>query len=451
MLSLRKKSIIFASLVFSIFCCCIARAMPVDKVPNPQTASGSFVEDQAQAIGPEYAGLIDGIARELESKTSAELAVVTVDNLEGGSVEDYAVRLFKRFGIGKKDKNNGILILFSRDDRKVRMEVGYGLEPIINDAKAGRLLDEYAIPKFKEGEYGRGLYDTAKTVAETIAKAEGVALAIAEPEEMPSQPESQDAEETIEIKEEPAISLPFTNQLGIFAFAMVASVLLGFLVTFLRIVGYRAKAARENSLGKGVFMPSVVWIAGGFAMIFIAEENHRVLLPIVTFLSTAISLTFAHIGFRKVMKGWIAGYRAVCPKCKAPMQLVSEFDDDRFLMREEIAEEVVGGMDYEFWRCDACHSMERFDVKMGKAKECPKCGRRTLTNESETIEAATTSHSGRKRITYTCENPGCDYKRVEERTIPREGSSSGSSFGSSSGGSSFGGGSSGGGGASRGW
>lgn len=93
----------------------------------------------------------------LEKDTTAELAVVTVDSLDGNSIQEYAAGLFEVWGIGKKDKDNGLLLIVSPDTSDVWIEVGYGLEPVITDGRAGRILDREVIPYFRQGDYDGGI------------------------------------------------------------------------------------------------------------------------------------------------------------------------------------------------------------------------------------------------------------------------------------------------------
>jgi uncharacterized protein len=116
------------------------------------------------------------MSAEIEQKTSAEVAVVTVRDLGGGSIDDYASRLFEKWGIGKKGKDNGVMLIAAIDDRKVRIEVGYGLEGILPDGKCGEILDTYVLPRFKAGDYGKGLAAGAAEIARAIAKDAGVEL-----------------------------------------------------------------------------------------------------------------------------------------------------------------------------------------------------------------------------------------------------------------------------------
>ena len=88
-----------------------------------------------------------------QNATTAQIVVVTVPDLEGRDIEGYSNELFNTWKIGSEEKDNGVLLLISSGDRKVRIEVGYGLEGAINDAKAGRILDDVAIPYMKNNDY----------------------------------------------------------------------------------------------------------------------------------------------------------------------------------------------------------------------------------------------------------------------------------------------------------
>ena len=93
----------------------------------------------------------------LEEKTAAQIVVATVKSLEGESVEEYANKLFRTWRIGDKEKNNGVLILISVEDRKIKIEVGYGLEGVLTDGLTGRYLDTYAVPYLKENNWNKGV------------------------------------------------------------------------------------------------------------------------------------------------------------------------------------------------------------------------------------------------------------------------------------------------------
>src|SRR5699024_2796637 len=113
---------------------------------------------------------------DLQTKTGADIAVATVKSLDGRPVESVAIQIGRDFKVGSKDKNEGAVVLVAPNDRKVRIEVGYGLEGIINDAKAGRIIDEEMLPYFKNGDYTSGIVRGTYVLAEDIAAANGVTL-----------------------------------------------------------------------------------------------------------------------------------------------------------------------------------------------------------------------------------------------------------------------------------
>lgn len=116
-----------------------------------------YVNDFANILSSETKkGLEDKLVN-LEKESSIEIAVVTVSSLEGTTVEDYAVRLFEEWKIGKKGKDNGVLILVAPNEREIRIEVGYGLESILTDSRAGRIIRNIITPEFKKNNYDTGI------------------------------------------------------------------------------------------------------------------------------------------------------------------------------------------------------------------------------------------------------------------------------------------------------
>ena len=123
----------------------------------PQPSSEFYVLDQANVLNQETKQLIIQTSASLAQKTKAQIVVVTVDSLNGTAIEDYALSILRGWGIGDKTLNNGLLILVSPTDRAARIEVGYGLEGALPDAKTGQIQDEYMIPYFQNNEYNLGI------------------------------------------------------------------------------------------------------------------------------------------------------------------------------------------------------------------------------------------------------------------------------------------------------
>src|SRR6266849_4432236 len=134
-----------------------------------------YVSDLAGIINPDAKTRLEALCAEVEQKTGAQMAIVTVQSLEGESVENYAVNLFKQLGVGSKKDNRGVLLLVAPTERKYRIEVGYGLEPIINDARAGD-AGRAMVPYLRQRDYGKATEVAAWQLAKYIADDAGVTL-----------------------------------------------------------------------------------------------------------------------------------------------------------------------------------------------------------------------------------------------------------------------------------
>ncbi len=133
---------------------------------------GRLVSDFAGLLSPTEQEVVEQRLLEVNQKTGAQFAVVTLKSLEGGQIDDFAVKLFKKWGIGEKAKDNGVLLLVALHEHKARVEVGYELEPILPDALAGRVLDEQLFPAFKQHRYAAGILAAVNRVAGIIERGE---------------------------------------------------------------------------------------------------------------------------------------------------------------------------------------------------------------------------------------------------------------------------------------
>jgi uncharacterized protein len=134
-----------------------------------------YVTDRAGIINPQTKTQLEALCTELEQKTGAQMAIVTVKSLDGNEIQPYANDLYKQLGIGQKKQDNGVMLLVAPNDRKYWTEVGYGLEPVINDARAGdagRLMTPY----FRQGDYSSGIAAAAWQLAKYVADDKGVPL-----------------------------------------------------------------------------------------------------------------------------------------------------------------------------------------------------------------------------------------------------------------------------------
>lgn len=115
------------------------------------------VVDNASMLPVSSERSIEKILKAHEEATSNQVVVVTIDSLKGYSIEEYGYQLGRHWGIGQKDKNNGVLLIVAKNDRKVRIEVGYGLEGNLTDAIAGHIIRTKITPDFKRGRFTLGI------------------------------------------------------------------------------------------------------------------------------------------------------------------------------------------------------------------------------------------------------------------------------------------------------
>ncbi len=141
-----KALLLCAVLVFAT----LLAAEPIKKLKPT-----GYVDDFAHVIDPASRKAIEQLAAQIDHKTGAQIAVVTVRSLDGEDIESYASDLYKQWGIGPKSSNRGVLILLAVNDHRYRTEVGYGLEPILPDGKVGGFGRE-AVPFLRTARVWRG-------------------------------------------------------------------------------------------------------------------------------------------------------------------------------------------------------------------------------------------------------------------------------------------------------
>ncbi len=150
-----------------------------------------YVTDLAQVIDPATKARLETLCAEVEQKTGAQIAVVTVDSLDGQSREDYAADLYKHLGVGSMKDNRGVLLLLAPKEHQYKIEVGYGLEPVINDARAGDIGREM-VPDLHRQDYSTAVLRCAARLAQLIAADKGVQLS-GVPANRPRVPASQNS------------------------------------------------------------------------------------------------------------------------------------------------------------------------------------------------------------------------------------------------------------------
>jgi uncharacterized protein len=230
-----RKSIRLHGLALILLCALVCVAEPIQSLKPT-----GYVDDFAGALSPDTKAKLEALATEIDQKANAQIAVVTVKSVDGDDIDDYAVKLFKQWGIGGKKSDRGVLVLTSIGDRKYRIEVGYGLEGILPDGKVGSFGRE-AVPLFKEGNYSAALNLMTTRVAQTIADDAKVQLTGVEP-----LPQSSQRHE---------------SRFPPFLILVIVVVIFQIISSIVRRIRYGPGVSRG---GGGFFGGAGPWIGGGF-------------------------------------------------------------------------------------------------------------------------------------------------------------------------------------------
>lgn len=168
-----------AWLVLGFYLAVSPAASAEPKIP-PAPTSSIYVQDYAGVLSGEAKASINSLGAKLAGATKAQVVVVTVKSIEGANIDEYALAVLREWGIGDKALNNGVLMLVAVNDRQSRIEVGYGLEGRLPDAKTGRIQDEYMLPYFQRGDYNNGILQGYKVLVNEVAAEYKVSINVGE-------------------------------------------------------------------------------------------------------------------------------------------------------------------------------------------------------------------------------------------------------------------------------
>ncbi len=382
-----------------------------ETVPDPKQGGGGYVSDPANYLQPGEVQQLNQMIGALEGNSTAQVAVVILPSIGEEVPKDFATRLFQRWGIGQAGNDNGLLLLVVMDQRRTEFETGYGMEAVLPDIICYRILMEELIPQFQDGNYGAGV----------VAAISRVKTLLENPEVL----------EEIRAEAEPKY-YPF---FGLKIPPWIYWYLVGALLFGLAVVVWIAitLANKEDLYDKYRH----VRYASSFIFIILFPIPYLLLYFVVQMVLRRLR--------NQTRYSKING---------EPMRKLTEAEEDEYLDKGQIAEELVGSVDYDVWITDDLEDIVILPYKkrFTKYSACPKCKFRTYHHaETRTLRQATQYSTGEKERLYECKN--CNYIQRKRITIPRISSGGGSGGGgfSGGGGGGWGGGSSGGGGGGASW
>jgi uncharacterized protein len=372
----------------------------------------TYVTDYADVINADTEAAITQVLHDLRNETGVEMAVITlIRRADYGKASEtmpvFATGTFNAWGVGDKNRNNGVLMVVAIGDREAFIAVGSAYENTLN-AKMQTVFDEFMRPLFRASNYDEGIYAGVRATLYYLTDAWVAAYA---------------DRSTIPV----TFSSPPSNQ----AFS-------GGTIPFPTVAVNSDTASHSGTNTSNSFS---------------ASDDFYVSVDPEFGIAAASAGGLGLLGAAGVAWRRYQRYRPrVCPHCGHAMQRLDEHADDAFLDTGQKLEEVLGSIDYDIWQCPSCTTHQMFDYKnhFSGHSPCPQCNYRTVTKTTRTVIPPSYVSTGMREVTSTCNQ--CSYRNVQEQVIPkleRSSSSSGSSRSSSRG--SFGGGKSSGGGGGGSW
>lgn len=402
----------------------------VESVPNVHTDNRTdYVSNPDDILSPQAVEAINARLENVRRTTTVEPAVVVVDNIDPEDPTLFATELFQKWGLGKTDKDNGLLILIVKDLRLATIRPGYGLEGVLPDITCGRIIRQIMGPAFRNGNYSEG----------TAAAVDFISKILLDPantdQYMSTLPDADN--NTADDNDGFAIYL-------ICAAIVAIIMLLGLLIEVASLRGKDDYAKYQRLIG--------------WRPVFLA----------LTFMGLGIP-AIASVPLVLMLNHW-RNHTRKCPGCGAVMQKVDEVHDNDYLTPAQDLEEQVGSVDYDVWLCPACGETDilAYVNRNTPLIECENCHARTARMKvNRIIQRPTSSRKGKGVKQYECLN--CHHTTNKYYDIPADNSDvvaglaaagvflgsgrRGGGFGGGGGsfGGGFGGGSTGGGGATGGW
>ncbi|MEM9926458.1 MAG: TPM domain-containing protein [Cyanobacteria bacterium P01_D01_bin.50] len=364
------------SLVFTLLIANLpSYALTVKEVPNPRQEYGGWVTDMVDMLSPQAESQLNQMISQLEKQNGTEIAIVTVPETKPSSTpKEFTTELFNTWGIGKKGKDNGVLFLISKGDRRTEIETGYGIEGILPDAKVGNILRQQVTPQFKKGNFEDGIIAGTKALIKELG---------GDIQQPPTAIDSGANNSGVKVTPQAKNTNPFI---------------------------YLLLVLIALPLGQFIVLPLTRFVFKIFAPSSPSVTKPR------QYLSPS--------GITRKSNCHITG-EVYCQQCSKQMQLVVATKLESHLSQPQKVAQKLGSARFQGWYCPNCAIEAQLpqihlliDQLYYKAFHCPNCEELTVTNQStEIIKAATQTTPGIRRKRSACQC--CNYTTSHDEAIPR--------------------------------
>lgn len=432
----------------------------IKSIPNTRLNGNNIhVSDPDSILGKEYSDSINIILASV--RDSADIFVVAVDRVDNPNGDEFTNELFNYWGIGDKDKDNGVLVFMTMKPHFIRIETGYGMEGTLPDVTCKRILRHKVTPLFRQDRYPEGTLEGVKALAAVVSPdSTGMKAALFASMDAVEKEEAHQRELRIQKEKEEEEK---DRRMVLWGLAIIG-LIISFFVIKDELQSWN-KASRYSRVNPSLPTSEINEILYRESRVYKRYPENEwwvyLLVPLAL-----ISYLIVKFQSRKLVRR-----PRICPHCGKPMRLLSEAEEDAYLSEAQQNEERHKSKNYDVWVCDDCEATLIEDYEADSANyytACPHCHAK-LAKIVITVEVLkpTIYKDGEEKTTFECLN--CGKKFNKTYSIPQlkrysssrssyssSGSSSRSSYSSSSSSSrsssgSFGGGRSGGGGASSSW
>ena len=377
-----KTKILIMLLAFCV--AAFARDYSPNDIENPNIADRRvYVSDPGNLVSPAVKAQVNQELYNLRMNTGAEVVVAVIPSIGDMPIEDFSVELFTDWGIGKSDKDNGVLILIAPEQRRAWITTGYGVEGVLPDISVKKIVDRSIVANMRnndlDGAVAASAHDVATVLSDPVAAEE---LRSSEKEAWQKGPEAISSDTILE-------------------FAGYVAVVI-FLISIVLFI-----SDSVSSRGKDRYHKAMIW------------HKHRSIYWILAVCSLGMGVITA------LLAQW-RYYRArnkpmKCPTCGTKMRKLNEEEDNELLNASQDFEEQLKTVDYDVWLCPECGTVERypFRAKQLKYTECPRCHTVAMCMvRDHTIRPATTRSQGIGERIYECQF--CHYQNRKQYAIPKK-------------------------------
>lgn len=362
-----------------------AKEFSPDELKNPNLKDRRvYVSDVANLLKPETKSKVNSLLWNLRRNTSTEAVVVVVPNTGNYTREEFATRLFDNWKVGKADKDNGVIILIVPDQREAWIATGYGVEGVIPDISAAKIINRSVVPYMRNNDLDGAVEAVTEDVVKILSDSQAA-------EELKSH--NKDSWEQL-----PQSDLSTEDFINFIVLVVIGIFLIAFAKYFYDVKKYRKLDRYSQARG---------W------------HDSKTTYLLLGIFSLGLGLIPYWLSQRKYKKA--RNSPLDCPTCNGKMHKLDEEEDNKYLSASQDLEERLNSVDYDVWVCPDCGTVERyaFPNKFTKYEKCPNCHTVAMSMvKDHVLVPATTRHTGTGEKIYECKY--CHNQTRRRYTIPRK-------------------------------